>query len=137
MVIACRLISAATAIADAGPVREAAKELPPTTRAAAMMAILAIALVGLLFVVVILLGGHWVRRQGRVRRGPTVPPDRAPLSSRGGGQRPTAPGETSLGETSPGRTAPTGGDGQPAPVPTPGGETTDDSPLGSGETRAT
>jgi hypothetical protein len=43
------------------------------------MALIGIALVGLLFVVMILLGGHWVRRQGTPRRGPVVPPDREPL----------------------------------------------------------
>jgi hypothetical protein len=58
-----------------------AAELPPTTKAAAQMALLGIALVGLLFVVMILLGGHWVRRQGNPRRGPVVPPDRAPLKT--------------------------------------------------------
>jgi hypothetical protein len=56
-----------------------ADKLPPTTKAAAQMALLGIALVGLLFVVMILLGGHWARRQGTPRRGPVVPPDRAPL----------------------------------------------------------
>jgi len=58
---------------------DGAKRLPPPTKAAAQMALLGIALVGLLFVVMILLGGHWVRRQGTPRRGPIVPPDRAPL----------------------------------------------------------
>lgn len=55
------------------------EKLPPPTKAAAQMALIGIALVGLLFVVMILLGGHWVRRQGRPRRGPVVPPDRAPI----------------------------------------------------------
>ncbi len=54
---------------------EPAKEMPPTTRAVAMMALLGIALLGMLLVVIILLGGHWVRRQGSHRRGPVVPPD--------------------------------------------------------------
>lgn len=58
----------------------AAGPLPPTTRAAALMAIVGIALVGLLLVAIILLGGNWVRRQGRHRRGSAVPPDRAPLA---------------------------------------------------------
>ena len=53
----------------------AAKELPPTTKAMVLMALLGIALLGLLLVVFILLGGHWVRRIGSHRRGPTVPPD--------------------------------------------------------------
>ena len=60
---------------------KAGDKLPPPTRAAAEMALLGIALVGLLFVVMILLGGHWVRRQGTLRRGPVVPPDRAPLKA--------------------------------------------------------
>src|SRR5262249_12440112 len=55
------------------------KQLPPPTRAAVQMALIAFALVVLLFVVMVLLGGHWVRRQGSPRRGPVVPPDRAPL----------------------------------------------------------
>jgi hypothetical protein len=60
---------------------DGAKRLPPPTKAAAQMALLGIALVGLMFVVMILLGGHWVRRQGTRRRGPVVPADRAPLGS--------------------------------------------------------
>ena len=70
--------------ADAGLLVAAANEgdkLPPPTKAAAQMALLGIALVGLLFVVMILLGGHWARRQGTRRRGPVVPPDRAPLKA--------------------------------------------------------
>jgi hypothetical protein len=59
---------------------EAADKLSPTMRAAVLMALLGIALVGLLLVAVILLGGSWVRRQGKHRRGSAVPPDRAPLS---------------------------------------------------------
>lgn len=55
--------------------------LPPPTRAAALMALLGIALLGMLIVAVILLGGHWVRRQGNFRRGRAVPPDR-PLLER-------------------------------------------------------
>ena len=56
------------------------EKLPPPTRAAVFMALLGIALLGMLLVVIILLGGHWVRRQGSARRGPVVPPDRRPLS---------------------------------------------------------
>ncbi len=64
-----------------------AKELPPPTQAAVQMALIAIGLVGLLLVVMILLGGHWVRRQGSHRRGPSVPPDRAPIrKSKSGGR---------------------------------------------------
>jgi hypothetical protein len=54
---------------------EPSGEIPPTTRAIAMMALLGIALLGMLLVVIILLGGHWVRRQGSDHRGPVVPPD--------------------------------------------------------------
>jgi hypothetical protein len=61
-------------LAEAAP-----KELPPPTRAAVQMALIAIGLVGLLLIVMILLGGHWVRRQGSHRRGPSVPPDRTPM----------------------------------------------------------
>jgi hypothetical protein len=63
---------------------EAAKnsdKLPPPTRAILLMALLGIALIGLMFVVAILLGGHWVRRQGAFRRWPAVPADRLPLAS--------------------------------------------------------
>jgi len=55
--------------------------LPPAKRAAALMALVIIVLIGVLFIAAILVGGHWVRRQGNVRRGPSVPPDRAPLAS--------------------------------------------------------
>lgn len=61
------------------------QKLPPPTRAAVIMALLGIALAGMLIVVIILLGGHWVRRQGIHRRGPAVPPDRLPM------RRPAAP----------------------------------------------
>ena len=53
-------------------------KLPETTKAAAMMALVGIALLGMLIVVIILLGGHWVRRIGDFRRGPVVPPDFVP-----------------------------------------------------------
>ncbi len=54
---------------------EIGNSIPPTTRTAALMALLGILLLGMLIVVVILLGGHWVRRLGSHRRGPAVPPD--------------------------------------------------------------
>jgi hypothetical protein len=43
------------------------------------MALIGIALLGMLIVVMILLGGHWVRKHSIHRRGPVVPPDRLPL----------------------------------------------------------
>lgn len=49
--------------------------IPETTRTVALMAVLGIALLGLLMIVGTLLGGHWVRRLGKHRRGPAVPPD--------------------------------------------------------------
>ena len=65
---------------------EGADAIPPPTRAAALMALVGIGLLGMLIVVVILLGGHWVRRQQVGRRGPVVPPDRAPLRREKGGE---------------------------------------------------
>ncbi|MCC6493998.1 MAG: hypothetical protein IT424_13370 [Pirellulales bacterium] len=55
------------------------QKLPPPARAAVLMALLGIALLGMLLVAVVLLGGNWVRRQGNYRRGPSVPRDRTPL----------------------------------------------------------
>jgi hypothetical protein len=78
---------------------DGADKLPPTTKAAAQMALVVIALVGMLLIAMILLGGHWVRRQGSPRRGPIVPPDRAPLMRSGNG----APDPPSANEES-GRT---------------------------------
>jgi len=54
---------------------QSSAELPPPMRAAAMMALLGIALLGLLLIVSIMLGGHWVRRLGSHRRGSAVPSD--------------------------------------------------------------
>lgn len=52
-----------------------ATTLPEPVRQIAYMALLGIALLGMLMIVATLLGGHWVRRWGdRVRR-PAVPPD--------------------------------------------------------------
>ena len=52
-----------------------AKTLPEPVRYIAYMALLGIALLGMLMIVATLLGGHWVRRLGdRIRR-PAVPPD--------------------------------------------------------------
>jgi len=52
-----------------------AKDLPEPVRQVAYMALLGIALLGMLIVVITLLGGHWVRRWGDRSRGPAVPPD--------------------------------------------------------------
>lgn len=49
--------------------------LPEPQRTFALMAILGIALLGMLLIVFILLGGHWVRRIGSHRRRHVVPPD--------------------------------------------------------------
>ena len=54
---------------------EANPKLPEPIRAYALMALLGIALLGMFLVVIILLGGHWVRKIGNYRRGPSVPPD--------------------------------------------------------------
>ena len=53
----------------------APEKLPPPLRAKVYMALLGILLLGLLLIVIVLLGGHWVRRLGSYRRGPAVPPD--------------------------------------------------------------
>jgi hypothetical protein len=81
---------------------EGGQTLPPPTKAAAQMALIGIALVGLLFVVMILLGGHWVRRQGTHRRGPVVPPDRAPIVAKKSENEPQQPDELD-GGVDPGR----------------------------------
>jgi len=54
---------------------ETTNNLPPPTKAAAMMSLLGILLLGMLLIVFVLVGGHWVRRLGSHRRGPAVPPD--------------------------------------------------------------
>jgi hypothetical protein len=71
------------------------KSLPPATRAAALMSLVVIVLIGVLFIAAILVGGHWVRRQGSVRRGSAVPPDRAPLATPSKGAQ-TAETETEI-----------------------------------------
>lgn len=64
---------------------KAGEKLSPPASAAVLMALLGIALLGLLLIVIILLGGNWVRKQGNFRRGPSVPPDRLPIRRRSGG----------------------------------------------------
>jgi hypothetical protein len=54
---------------------EVARKIPEPTRTIIMMALLGIALVGLLLIAGTMLGGHWVRRLGSIRRGPVVPKD--------------------------------------------------------------
>ena len=54
---------------------EPAKQLPEPVRQIALMAILGIALLGMLLIVATLLGGHWVRRWGDRHRRSAVPPD--------------------------------------------------------------
>lgn len=61
-----RLPSLFAAIQDAQPVLE---KLDPPRRAAVVMALLALTLIGLFSVVFIMVGGHWVRRMARHRPG--------------------------------------------------------------------
>ena len=56
------------------------KLLTEPTRTITLMALLGIALLGMLMIVSTMLGGHWVRRLGKHRRGPSVPLDVRPLS---------------------------------------------------------
>jgi hypothetical protein len=68
------------------------KTLPEPYRSLALMALLGIALLGLLMIVATLLGGHWVRRWGdRIRR-PSVPPD-ASMPRQGESAAPKLPNE--------------------------------------------
>lgn len=63
--------------AEPSAVGDAAKtsSLPEPVRQIAYMALIGIALLGMLMIVATLLGGHWVRRWGDRVRSPTVPPD--------------------------------------------------------------
>lgn len=54
---------------------EPTNKLPPPMRSAVLMTLLGILLLGMMFVVFVLVGGHWIRRLGSHRRGPAVPPD--------------------------------------------------------------
>jgi hypothetical protein len=54
---------------------EASRKVPEPTRTIVLMALLGILLVGMVLIVGTMLGAHWVRRQGKFRRGPVVPPD--------------------------------------------------------------
>jgi hypothetical protein len=55
--------------------QEASRKVPEPTRTIVLMALLGILLVGMVLIVGTMLGAHWVRRQGKYRRGPVVPPD--------------------------------------------------------------
>lgn len=55
--------------------QQVARKVPEPTRTIILMALLGIALVGMLLIVGTMLGAHWVRRQGAFRRGPAVPAD--------------------------------------------------------------
>jgi hypothetical protein len=58
--------------------QKASGKVPEPTRTIVLMALLGILLVGMLLIVGTMLGAHWVRRQGKFRRGPVVPPDVLP-----------------------------------------------------------
>lgn len=61
--------------------------VPEPIRSIALMAILGIVLLGMLLIVGTMLGANWVRKLGKYRRGPPVPPDvfyRSRSRSRGG-----------------------------------------------------
>lgn len=70
-------------VATAAGQAKSSETLAPATRAAVILLLVGVALVGILLAAAILLGGHWVRRQGSPRRGPVVPPDRTPLDATG------------------------------------------------------
>jgi hypothetical protein len=93
--VVSRVVGACWLLAQAPP----AKQLPPTTKAVALMALLGIALLGLLLIVFILLGGHWVRRIGSYRRGPSVPPDLVLKSHPPDSEPPRADAHRPSGET--------------------------------------
>jgi hypothetical protein len=59
------------ALADQKLAEPLLERLDPPRRAAVVMALLAITIVGLFLVAVILLGGNWARRLARRRHGPT------------------------------------------------------------------
>ena len=74
-------------------------KLPEPVRAYALMALLGIALLGMLIVVIILLGGSWVRKIGNYRRGPIVPPDVLLRHEREPDDSPPGEAEQPTGET--------------------------------------
>lgn len=92
------LLFAAEALNENAPTK--ATTLPEPVRQIAYMALLGIALLGMLMIVATLLGGHWVRRWGdRVRR-PAVPPDVMIPRQEKKFAAPKAPDDdTSLGDT--------------------------------------
>jgi hypothetical protein len=58
-------------LAAVGAAEPVIEQLDPERRAAVVMALLAIVILGLFLVTTALLGGSWVRRQARHSRGPT------------------------------------------------------------------
>ena len=75
-------------------------QLPEPVKVSALMALLGIALLGMLLIVFILLGGHWVRKIGNYRRGPIVPPDVVLRSERDSDDRPAGDPDQPTDETS-------------------------------------
>jgi hypothetical protein len=61
----------ATAIESAGPAEPLIERLDPPRRAAVLMAILGLVLVGLTLVACVMIGGRWLRRVARHQHGPT------------------------------------------------------------------
>lgn len=73
MVMAVALIRLGGWLMLAAP--EVTRKIPEPTRTIVIMALLGIALVGMLLIAGTMLAGHWVRRQGNFRRSPVVPKD--------------------------------------------------------------
>ena len=67
------LVMQAESLPDSVPVNSTT--LPEPVRQVAYMALLGIALLGMLMIVATLLGGHWVRRWGDSLRRRSLPPD--------------------------------------------------------------
>jgi hypothetical protein len=71
MVTACGLIASmpATLLAAEKAVEPVLEQLDPLRRAAVVMALLALTLIGLFAIVFVMVGGHWVRKLARHRPG--------------------------------------------------------------------
>jgi hypothetical protein len=72
----CRIIPAILVGAEKG-VAPVLEQLDPPRRAAVVMALLALTLIGLFLIVFVMVGGHWARRLARHRPKKTVPIDGA------------------------------------------------------------